>query len=166
MGEIARDTKANGGYLNAGTIYHNTHYYTVLPANGFAAGLAVQADAYARSLIDAEELARELEVIIGRPSASWNDPRGDHRVALRAAARPAPEIRRWQIGRRPEAPRAHARRCGISTRSLSAVEHGARHRWRRRRRGCAGARRTGIRRDRRRSSGTSPRAPVRDADGR
>ena len=28
-GEIARDTKASGGYLNAGTIYDHTHYYGV-----------------------------------------------------------------------------------------------------------------------------------------
>ena len=31
VGQIARETKASGGYLNAGTIYDNTHYYTVLP---------------------------------------------------------------------------------------------------------------------------------------
>src|SRR5918999_6604877 len=32
VGEIARETKAVGGYLNAGTIYDYTSYYTVLPA--------------------------------------------------------------------------------------------------------------------------------------
>jgi hypothetical protein len=35
VGEIAKQTKAVGGYLNAGTIY-DTSYYTVLPASGFA----------------------------------------------------------------------------------------------------------------------------------
>src|SRR4026207_342836 len=64
VGEIAKETKAVGGYLNAATIYDHTVYYTVLPSSGFAQGLDVQADAYARSLIDAGELARELEVII------------------------------------------------------------------------------------------------------
>ena len=64
VGAIARETKAAGGYLNAGTIYDHTHYYTVLPSAGLAAGLAVQADAYANSVLDPEELARELEVII------------------------------------------------------------------------------------------------------
>src|SRR5687768_17657373 len=59
VGEISRETKAAGGYLNAGTIYDHTSYYTVLPASGFVAGLEVQADAYANSVIDAEELARE-----------------------------------------------------------------------------------------------------------
>src|SRR5512146_256972 len=47
VGEIARQTKAVGGYLNAATIYDHTSYYTVLPSSSFVAGLEVQADAYA-----------------------------------------------------------------------------------------------------------------------
>src|SRR4051812_46769837 len=62
VGEIARETKAAGGYLNAGTIYDHTSYYTVLPSSAFVAGLDVQFDAYANSVIDEGELARELEV--------------------------------------------------------------------------------------------------------
>jgi zinc protease len=58
VGEIAKETKASGGYLNAHTIYDNTVYYTVLPSSGFAKGLDIQADAYANSVIDAGELAR------------------------------------------------------------------------------------------------------------
>ena len=58
VGEIAKQTKAVGGYLNAATIYDHTSYYTVLPSSGFVHGLDVQADAYARSLIDAHELSR------------------------------------------------------------------------------------------------------------
>ena len=53
VGEIAKETKASGGYLNAHTIYDNTVYYTVLPSSGFAKGLDIQADAYANSVIDA-----------------------------------------------------------------------------------------------------------------
>src|SRR6195952_4742376 len=56
VGEIARQTKAVGGYLNAGTIYDHTSYYAVLPSSGFVQGLEVQADAFARSVIDAGEL--------------------------------------------------------------------------------------------------------------
>src|ERR1051325_4485641 len=41
VGEIARQTKAAGGYLNAATIYDHTMYYTVLPSSGFLQGLAV-----------------------------------------------------------------------------------------------------------------------------
>src|SRR3954462_1240253 len=64
VGAISRETKTAGGYLNAGTIYDHTSYYTVLPAASFARGLDIQRDAYANSVIDAEELAKELEVII------------------------------------------------------------------------------------------------------
>src|ERR671937_3076350 len=35
VGEISKETKAAGGYLNAGTIYDYTSYYTVLPSSGF-----------------------------------------------------------------------------------------------------------------------------------
>jgi zinc protease len=45
VGEIAKETKALGGYLNAATIYDHTSYYTVLPSSAFAKGLAIQADA-------------------------------------------------------------------------------------------------------------------------
>ena len=38
VGEIARETKAAGGYLNAGTIYDHTSYYTVLPSSAPVAG--------------------------------------------------------------------------------------------------------------------------------
>src|SRR5436189_5148145 len=52
VGEIARQTKAAGGYLNAATIYDHTLYYAVVPSSGFDAALAIQADAYRNSLID------------------------------------------------------------------------------------------------------------------
>src|SRR3954471_16140988 len=74
VGEIAKETKASGGYLNAHTIYDNTTYFTVLPASGFAAGLDIQADAYANSLIDAGELAKELDVIIQEAKRKADTP--------------------------------------------------------------------------------------------
>src|SRR5450432_511475 len=74
VGEIARQTKAVGGYLNAATIYDHTVYYTVLPSSGFSTGLDVQFDAYANSLIDADELARELEVIIQEAKRKADNP--------------------------------------------------------------------------------------------
>src|SRR5215210_1544034 len=51
VGEIAKQTKASGGYLNAHTIYDHTSYYAVLPASGFVTGLEIQADAYAHSVV-------------------------------------------------------------------------------------------------------------------
>src|SRR5688500_5681371 len=74
VGEIAKETKGSGGYLNAHTIYDQTVYYTVLPSSGFAAGLDIQADAYANSVIDAAELSKELEVIIQEAKRKTDNP--------------------------------------------------------------------------------------------
>ncbi len=98
VGEIARATKANGGILNAATIYDHTHYYTVLPAAGFLAGLDIQADAYANSLIDAGELARELEVIIEEAKRKADTPVAVASETLFALLHDRHRIRRWRIG--------------------------------------------------------------------
>jgi len=101
VGEIARQTKAVGGYLNAATIYDHTSYYTVLPASSFAAGLDVQFDAYANSLIDAEELARELEVIIQEAKRKADNPPAVATETLYELLHDVHRIRRWRIGREP-----------------------------------------------------------------
>jgi zinc protease len=101
VGEIARETKAVGGYLNAATIYDYTSYYTVLPASGFATGLEVQFDAYANSLIDAEELARELEVIIQEAKRKADNPHAVAIETLYEVLHDRHRIRRWRIGREP-----------------------------------------------------------------
>src|SRR5512132_1106525 len=74
VGEIARQTKAVGGYLNAATIYDHTLYYAVAPSSGFLQALDIQADAYRNSLIDADELAKELEVIIQEAKRKVDNP--------------------------------------------------------------------------------------------
>src|SRR6266496_4004101 len=99
VGEIAKETKASGGYLNAHTIYDNTTYFTVLPASGFAAGLDIQADAYANSLIDAGELAKELEVIIQEAKRKADTPEALAVETLYELIHDAHRIRRWRIGR-------------------------------------------------------------------
>ena len=99
VGEIARATKAAGGYLNAGTIYDSTHYYAVLPASGFRAGFAVQADAYANSVIDAGELARELEVIIEETKRKADTPSALALETLFELLHDRHRIRRWRMGR-------------------------------------------------------------------
>jgi zinc protease len=101
VGEIAKQTKAVGGYLNAATIYDHTSYYTVLPASGFRAGLDVQADAYARSLIDADELSRELEVIIQEAKRKADNPGAVATETLYELLHDRHRIRRWRIGREP-----------------------------------------------------------------
>jgi len=101
VGEIARQTKAVGGYLNAATIYDHTSYYTVLPASSFATGLDVQFDAYANSLIDSEELARELEVIIQEAKRKADNPPAVTTETLYELLHDVHRIRRWRIGREP-----------------------------------------------------------------
>ena len=99
VGEIAKQTKALGGYLNAGTIYDHTSYYTVLPSSAFADGLEIQADAYARSLIDSEELRRELEVIIEEAKRKADNPGAVATETLYELLHDRHRIRRWRIGR-------------------------------------------------------------------
>jgi zinc protease len=101
VGEIAKQTKAVGGYLNAATIYDHTSYYTVLPSSGFAHGLEVQADAYANSLIDSDELARELEVIIQEAKRKADNPAAVATETLYEVLHDRHRIRRWRIGREP-----------------------------------------------------------------
>jgi zinc protease len=101
VGEIARETKAVGGYLNAATIYDHTVYYTVLPSSGFATGLDVQFDAYANSIIDAGELARELEVIIQEAKRKADNPGAVATETLYELLHDRHRIRRWRIGREP-----------------------------------------------------------------
>jgi zinc protease len=99
VGEIARATKAAGGYLNAHTIYDHTSYYTVLPATAFRRGLEIQADAYASSLIDRDELARELEVIIQEVKRKTDNPGAVSVETLYEVLHDRHRIRRWRIGR-------------------------------------------------------------------
>jgi len=101
VGEISKATKAVGGYLNAHTIYDHTSYYTVLPSSSLAEGLDIQADAYANSVIDAGELAKELEVIIQEAKRKSDNPGAVTTETLYALLHDTHRIRRWRIGREP-----------------------------------------------------------------
>jgi zinc protease len=101
VGDIAKETKASGGYLNAHTMYDNTTYYTVLPSSGFAKGLEIQADAYANSVLDAGELAREMEVIIQEAKRKADNPSAVATETLYELLHDAHRMRRWRIGREP-----------------------------------------------------------------
>lgn len=98
VGAIARETKANGGFLNAHTIYDHTTYYAVLPSDAFLQGLEIQFDAYARSVIDADELTRELEVIIQEAHRKRDSPSAVTIESLYALLHDQHRIRRWRIG--------------------------------------------------------------------
>src|SRR5438477_10282283 len=99
VGDIAKETKASGGYLNAHTIYDNTTYYTVLPSSSFAKGLEIQADAYANSVLDGRELAREMEVIIQEAKRKADNPSAVATETLYELLHDKHRIRRWRIGR-------------------------------------------------------------------
>ncbi|MGH7447142.1 MAG: M16 family metallopeptidase, partial [Longimicrobiales bacterium] len=97
-GEIARETKGAGGYLNAGTIYDHTSYYTVLPAASLDQALDIQADALQRSAIDDDELRRELLVIIQEAKRKLDNPGAVAQEALFETLFDVHRIRRWRIG--------------------------------------------------------------------
>jgi zinc protease len=98
VGEIAKATMASGGYLNAATIYDHTSYYTVLPADRLADGLAIQADAYANSVIDPSELGKELEVIIQEVKRKLDNASAVATETLYAVMYDRHRIRRWRMG--------------------------------------------------------------------
>jgi zinc protease len=97
-GEIARATKGAGGYLNAGTIYDHTTYYTVLPSTSLAQALEIQADALQRSAIDEDELRRELLVIIQEARRKLDNPAAVAQETLFETMFDVHRIRRWRIG--------------------------------------------------------------------
>ena len=98
VGQIARETKANGGYLNAHTIYDHTSYFTVLPSAAFVQGLEIQFDAYARSTVDGDELAREVEVIVQEVKRKRDAPYAVAVESLYALLHDRHRIRRWRMG--------------------------------------------------------------------
>jgi zinc protease len=99
-GVIARETQEVGGYINAGTIYDKTVYYTVLPsaAGGVERALDVQADALMRAALDADELGRELEVIIQEANRKLDDPSAVTAETLYELLFDRHRMRRWRIG--------------------------------------------------------------------
>jgi zinc protease len=98
VGAIARETKAAGGYLNAHTAYDHTAYFVVLPASELAKGLEIQADALLHPLIDEDELARELKVIIEEARRKLDTPSAVAHETLHQVLFDRHRIRRWRIG--------------------------------------------------------------------
>ncbi len=98
VGDIARETKIAGGYLNAGTIYDYTSYYTVLPASSLERGLDIQSDALRNSQIDEEELRRELLVIIQEAKRKLDNPSAVASETLYELMFDVHPMRRWRIG--------------------------------------------------------------------
>lgn len=98
VGDIAREMKAAGGYLNAGTGYDHTSYFAVLPPDSLGAALDLQADALRRSRIDPDELKRELRVILEESKRKLDTPSAVAGEGLHALLFDRHRIRRWRIG--------------------------------------------------------------------
>src|SRR6185295_15561607 len=74
VGEIARETKALGGTLNAYTYYDRTVFHTILPAGNVVDALDIQSDALWHSSFDPEELKREIEVVLQENNRKLDHP--------------------------------------------------------------------------------------------
>jgi zinc protease len=98
VGEVARETKALGGYLNAYTYYERTCYYTVVPAENAVKALAIQADALWNSSFDADELKREIEVVIQENNRKLDNPSAVASEKLYEVAFQQHRMKRWRIG--------------------------------------------------------------------
>ncbi|MDZ4259299.1 MAG: pitrilysin family protein [Gemmatimonadales bacterium] len=97
-GELARGTKALGGALNAYTSYDRTVYYASVPSRNARAALALQADSVRDPLVDAEELRRELGVIVQEAERKLDTPSAVVGEVLHELLYDNHRIRRWRIG--------------------------------------------------------------------
>jgi len=108
VGEIARQTQALGGYLNAYTYYDRTVYHTEVPAENLKQALDIQADALWNSVYDADELKKEIEVVLQENSRKLDNPPAVASEKLYETAFQQHRIKRWRIGT-PEGLRALTR---------------------------------------------------------
>ena len=73
-GEIARDVEAHGGEINAWTSFDQTVYHIVIASQFARMGLDILGDAIRASAFDADELAREIEVVCEEIKRSQDTP--------------------------------------------------------------------------------------------
>jgi zinc protease len=98
VGQLRDETRSLGGYLNGGTIYENTNYYTVLPQRFVQEGLELQSDALLNSVIDSVELEKEKKVVIQEIKRKLDNPDALAWEKLMELAFQKHPIRRWRIG--------------------------------------------------------------------
>lgn len=97
-GDLARRTKALGGALNAYTSYDRTVYYASVPSVAAREALALQADSVRDPLVDAEELRRELGVIVQEAERKRDTPAAVAGETLHELLYDVHRLRRWRIG--------------------------------------------------------------------
>ncbi|MCM2314875.1 MAG: insulinase family protein [Thermoanaerobaculia bacterium] len=96
--DIARHVSMLGGVSNAGTIYDSTNYYFVLPREGFARGVEIQADAILNPLFDPVELIKEAEVVVEESNRKLDNAAAVATERMYATAFTKHRMRRWRIG--------------------------------------------------------------------
>lgn len=96
--QIAQELAAVGGASNAGTIYDSTNYYFVVPKEGFARAVEIQADAIRAPLFDPSELAKEAEVVIEESNRKLDNPVPVSYERMLATSFTEHRIKRWRIG--------------------------------------------------------------------
>jgi zinc protease len=97
-GELARRTKSLGGTLNAYTSYDRTVYYASVPARHASELIALQADQVRNASLDADELRRELGVIIQEARRKLDSPGAVVGETLHELLYANHRLRRWRIG--------------------------------------------------------------------
>src|SRR5215510_11727205 len=98
VGEIARQTQALGGYLNAYTYYDRTVYHSEAPAESLKKVLEIQADALWNSTYDAGELKKEIEVVLQENNRKLDNPPAVASEKLYETAFRQHRMKRWRIG--------------------------------------------------------------------
>lgn len=74
VGEIATRVESCGGDINAYTTFDRTVFYLTLAAENAREGMDILVDAVLHSTFDAEEMAREKEVVLEEIKRSEDDP--------------------------------------------------------------------------------------------
>jgi zinc protease len=98
VGEIARQTQALGGYLNAYTYYDRTVYHAEVPAENMKKALEIQADALWNSTFDESELKKEIEVVLQENNRKLDNPPALASEKLYGTAFSQHRMKRWRIG--------------------------------------------------------------------
>jgi zinc protease len=98
VGEIARQTQGLGGYLNASTYYDRTVYHTEVPAENIKQALEIQSDALWNSVYDANELKKEIEVVLQENNRKLDNPSAVVSEKLYETAFQQHRMKRWRIG--------------------------------------------------------------------
>lgn len=98
VGELAKQTKELGGYLNASTTYDHTTYHTIVPAKALIEALDIQSDVFLNPLFDPLEIEKEKKVVYQEMRRKLDQPHAFAREKLFELAFDRHRMRRWRIG--------------------------------------------------------------------